>query len=105
MRQSRARCDAQITKLYIYKGRNAPNDGFLPYIWGRVGLFSTAVVEVAAHEKVQTKGKIYNFYDLGEVIHVEQHLNRRDNEFSHWATTMAMDVRDNARPERLIGHS
>ena len=103
MRQSRARCDAQITKLYIYKGRNAPNDGFLPYIWGRVGLFSTAVVEVAAHEKVQTKGKIYYLYNLGEVIHVKDNLNRLKNEFFHLATTIPQGEQDNARPERLIG--
>ena len=69
------------------------------------GLFSLAPIEETTQEEVQTKGKIYDFDYLGEVIHVKDNLNRLKNEFSHWATTMAMDVRDNARPERLIGHS
>jgi len=69
------------------------------------GLFSLAPIEETTQEEVETQGKIYNFDYLGEVIHIEQHLNRLKNEFFHLATTMAMDVRDNARPERLIGHS
>ena len=72
-------------------------------MWGRTDLFSFAAVEEPAQEEVQTKGKIYNFYDLGEVVHIEQHLNHLKNKFFHCVTTMAMDVRDNARPERLIG--
>ena len=69
------------------------------------GLFSFAAVEEPAQEEVQTKGKIYNFYDLGEVIHIEQHLNRLKNEFFHWATTIPQGEQGSEGPERLIGHS
>ena len=69
------------------------------------GLFSLAPIEETTQEEVETQGKIYNFDYLGEVIHIEQHLNRLKNEFFHFVTTIPQGEQDNARPERLIGHS
>ena len=40
---------------------------------------------------------------LGLYFLVRRYLNHLKNKFFHCVTTMAMDVRDNARPERLIG--
>ena len=72
---------------------------------GPDGLFSFAPIEETTQEEVETQGKIYNFDYLGEVIHIEQHLNRLKNEFFHWATTIPQGEQGSEGPERLIGHS
>ena len=69
------------------------------------GLFSFAAVEEPTQEEVQTKGKIYYLYNLGEVIHVEQDLYRLKNEFSHWATTIPQGEHGSEGPEQETGRS
>ena len=72
---------------------------------GPDGLFSFAPIEETTQEEVQTKGKIYYLYNLGEVIHVEQHLYRLKNEFFHFVTTTGPVGRGNAKTGRGTGHS
>ena len=69
------------------------------------GLFSLAPIEETTQEEVETQGKIYNFYDLGEVIHVKDNLNRLKNEFFHLATTIPQGGRGSARRARGTGRS
>ena len=69
------------------------------------GLFSLAPFQETAQEKVQAKGKIYDFDYLGEVIHVKDNLNRLKNEFFHCATTIPQGEQGNVDWARGTGRS
>ena len=48
------------------------------------GLFSLAPIEEPAQEEVESNRKIYNFYDLGEIVYVKDNLGGGQNEFFHF---------------------